>query len=108
MKDKSKTCFTAKDPQKNLANTEEVLNFCSFEQQHLHNYDLHGRVIRGKLFLHPDHKVRFTKELFKKPAVFSHQVLRIDKRMQNSMKRTSLPKHRDELIIIWAWVGLWA
>lgn len=88
---------------------------------HLHKHDLHGGVIRRKPFLHPDHKVSFAKEHLKKPDVFSHSVPGTDKgkielfghneqkyvgdkRVLTFMERTPSPfKHRDGLIMLWAW-----
>ncbi|KAJ8353635.1 hypothetical protein SKAU_G00212020 [Synaphobranchus kaupii] len=48
--------LTAKDLQEDLAGFGVVVH-CSTVQQHLHKYDLHGRVMRRKPFLRPHHKI---------------------------------------------------
>lgn len=53
--------LTAKDLPEDLADSGVVVH-CSTLQQHLHKYDLHGGVIRRKLFLHALHKIQHQKE----------------------------------------------
>jgi len=69
--------LTARDVQEDLADSGVVVH-CSTVQ---HKYGLHGRDIRRKLLLRPNHKIQrldFAKEHLDKPDAFWKQVLSTD------------------------------